>query len=122
MWRHPVARRVASRVLVRMDEPGVQAESIGDDHMISVGGEPRRYVGLDSAATTSASEAVVRAVQEFLPWYSSVHRGAGAKSGAKSQHSSARYEEARETVLRFVGADAAMTWRSLRGTRPKRSS
>jgi len=30
-----------------------------------------------------------------------VHRGAGAKS----RHTSARYEEARDTVLRFVGAD-----------------
>ncbi|WRL61793.1 aminotransferase class V-fold PLP-dependent enzyme [Blastococcus brunescens] len=58
---------------------------------------------LDAAATTSASEAVVRAVQDFLPWYSSVHRGAGAKS----QFSSARYEEARETLVRFVGADPA---------------
>ncbi|MGY1679312.1 aminotransferase class V-fold PLP-dependent enzyme [Geodermatophilus sp. SYSU D01176] len=76
---------------------------IGADLHVSVGGQPRRYVDLDAAATTSASEAVLRAVEEFLPWYSSVHRGAGAKS----QFSSARYEEARETLLRFVGADAA---------------
>ena len=76
---------------------------IGADLHVSVGGEPRRYVDLDAAATTSASEAVLRAVEEFLPWYSSVHRGAGAKS----QVSSARYEEARETLVRFVGADPA---------------
>jgi selenocysteine lyase/cysteine desulfurase len=62
-----------------------------------------RYVDLDSAATTSASTAVLSAVQDFLPWYSSVHRGAGAKS----QYSSARYEEAREAVVRFVGAEPA---------------
>jgi selenocysteine lyase/cysteine desulfurase len=74
---------------------------IGADLRVSVGGEPRRYVDLDAAATTSASEAVVRAVEDFLPWYSSVHRGAGAKS----QFSSARYEQARETLVRFVGAD-----------------
>jgi selenocysteine lyase/cysteine desulfurase len=67
------------------------------------GGEPRRYLDLDSAATTSPSEAVLAAVQDFLPWYSSVHRGAGAKS----QYSSARYEGARETLGRFVGADPA---------------
>src|SRR5687767_12883260 len=67
------------------------------------GGEPRRYVDLDSAATTSASVAVLDAVQDFLPWYSSIHRGAGAKS----QYSSARYEEARERVVRFLGADPA---------------
>src|SRR3712207_3917563 len=73
----------------------------GDLRVTLAGGERRRYVDLDSAATTSASVGVVRAVQEFLPWYSSVHRGAGAKS----QYSSARYEDARETVVRFVGAD-----------------
>ncbi len=66
-------------------------------------GAPRRYVDLDTAATTSASEAVLRAVQDFLPWYSSVHRGAGAKS----QYSTARYEQAQETTTRFVGADPA---------------
>ncbi|MCA0145080.1 aminotransferase class V-fold PLP-dependent enzyme [Blastococcus sp. LR1] len=74
---------------------------VGADLRVSVGSEQRRYVDLDAAATTSASEGVVRAVQEFLPWYSSVHRGAGAKS----QVTSARYEEARESLVRFVGAD-----------------
>jgi selenocysteine lyase/cysteine desulfurase len=76
---------------------------IGDDVQVPVQGGPRRYVDLDTAATTPASEAVLRAVQDFLPWYSSVHRGAGAKS----QHCSARYEEARDSLLRFVGADPA---------------
>jgi selenocysteine lyase/cysteine desulfurase len=76
---------------------------VGGDLLVPVGGVPRRYVDLDAAATTSASEAVVRAVQGFLPWYSSVHRGAGAKS----RFSSARYEEARESLVRFVGADPA---------------
>jgi selenocysteine lyase/cysteine desulfurase len=75
---------------------------VGDDVQVPVlGGELRRYVDLDTAATTSASSAVTRAVENFLPWYSSVHRGAGAKS----QYSSARYEEARETLVRFAGAD-----------------
>jgi selenocysteine lyase/cysteine desulfurase len=77
---------------------------VGDDVPVPVlGGALRRYVDLDTAATSSASSAVVRAVQNFLPWYSSVHRGAGAKS----QYSSARYEEARETLVRFAGADPA---------------
>jgi len=76
---------------------------IGADLRVSVGGEPRRYVDLDAAATTSASAGVVRAVQDFLPWYSSVHRGAGAKS----QFTSDRYEQARESLVRFVGADPA---------------
>src|SRR5687768_13936483 len=63
----------------------------------------RRYVDLDAAATSPASVAVARAVEEFLPWYSSVHRGAGAKS----QSASSRYDQARDTLLRFVGADSA---------------
>jgi selenocysteine lyase/cysteine desulfurase len=75
---------------------------VGDDVQVPVlGGALRRYVDLDTAATTSASFAVARAVETFLPWYSSVHRGAGAKS----QYASARYEEARETLVRFAGAD-----------------
>jgi selenocysteine lyase/cysteine desulfurase len=84
--------------------PSSSSRLVGDDVRVPVlGGERRRYVDLDSAATTSASPAVVRAVQDFLPWYSSVHRGAGAKS----RHSSTRYEEARETLVRFVGGDPA---------------
>ena len=74
---------------------------IGADLHVAVPGGERRYVDLDSAATTSPSEAVLDAVHDFLPWYSSVHRGAGAKS----QYSSARYEEAREAMVRFAGAD-----------------
>src|SRR4051812_194099 len=77
---------------------------IGDDLRVPVlDGEPRQYTDLDGAATTSPSVEVVRAVLDFLPWYSSVHRGAGAKS----QCTSARYEEARKIVTRFVGADPA---------------
>jgi selenocysteine lyase/cysteine desulfurase len=66
-------------------------------------GGPRQYVDLDTAATSSASVVVNRAVQEFLPWYASVHRGAGIRS----QLTSARYEEAREVMVRFVGGDPA---------------
>ena len=75
---------------------------VGDD---SVGVRARRrarqYVNCDTAATSSASVAVARAVQDFLPWYASVHRGAGIRS----QLTSARYEEARDTMVRFVGGD-----------------
>jgi selenocysteine lyase/cysteine desulfurase len=76
---------------------------VGEDVRVPTsGGELVPHVDLDAAATSSASVRVAQAVQEFLPYYSSVHRGAGAKS----RHSSARYEAARETLLRFVGADA----------------
>jgi selenocysteine lyase/cysteine desulfurase len=64
-----------------------------------VDGHERPYLSLDAAASTSALPAVAQAVHEFLPWYSSVHRGAGHKS----QRSTAAYEEARAAALRFAG-------------------
>jgi selenocysteine lyase/cysteine desulfurase len=77
-------------------------QHVGDDLWVSVlDGGPRQYVDLDTAATSSASVVVARAVQEFLPWYASVHRGAGIRS----QLTSKRYEEAREIMVRFVGGD-----------------
>src|SRR4051812_29297829 len=89
---------------MEISPPTVGGRLVGDELWVPVlDGGPRQYVDLDSAATTSASAAVTRAVQSFLPLYSSVPRGAGAKS----QYSSARYEEARETLARFVGADPA---------------
>ncbi len=77
---------------------------IGDRTLVPVhGGRTRPYVNLDCAASTPPSVRVAAAVEEFLPWYSSIHRGAGAKS----RYSSERYEQARDTMLRFVGADPA---------------
>lgn len=66
-------------------------------------GKRVRYVNLDSAASTPALVRVQRAVENFLPWYSSVHRGAGYKSRLSTH----LYEHAREVVLRFVSASPA---------------
>ncbi len=66
-------------------------------------GSMRRYVNLDSAASTAPLEAVVTAVNQALPWYSSVHRGAGHLS----QVSTRLYEAARQAVGSFVGAREA---------------
>ena len=38
------------------------------------------YINLDNAASTPPLQDVLDAVQQFLPYYSSVHRGAGFKS------------------------------------------
>lgn len=65
------------------------------------GGPPRQYINLDNAASTPPLIAVQRTVDNFLPYYSSVHRG----NGFKSQLSTHAYEQAREVVLRFLGAD-----------------
>ena len=67
-----------------------------------IDGRERPYLSLDAAASTSALPAVAQAVQEFLPWYSSVHRGAGLKS----QRSTNAYEAARTAALCFAGRPA----------------
>src|SRR5260370_2300396 len=55
--------------------------------------------------------AVAERVEEFLPWYSSIHRGAGCKS----QAATAAYEQARASFLRFArrsGNDMAINCRN----------
>lgn len=66
-------------------------------------GSTTRYINFDNAASTPPLKAVQQAVDDFLPYYSSVHRG----TGYKSQLSTHMYEEARRITLRFVGADEA---------------
>ncbi len=64
-----------------------------------VDGEERAYLNLDAAASTNALGAVAERVHSFLPWYSSVHRGAGYKS----RRATAAYEEARVAAMGFAG-------------------
>ena len=64
-----------------------------------VDGRARRYVNLDYAASTPALGSVRDAVDAFLPWYSSVHRG----SGLKSQVATEAFEGTRAVVRAFVG-------------------
>jgi selenocysteine lyase/cysteine desulfurase len=64
-----------------------------------LGGRERPYLSFDAAASTGALPAVAQRVADFLPWYSSVHRGAGYKS----QLASAAYDDAREGILDFAG-------------------
>ena len=72
---------------------------VGDDVEVPcVDGTKRRYLSFDAAASTPALPAVADRVHAFLPWYSSVHRGAGWKS----QESTAAYEDARAAALRFA--------------------
>jgi len=66
-----------------------------------VDGTERRAIELDQAASTSALRIVADRLEDFLPWYSSVHRGAGVRS----RRATAAYEDARRSVLRFCGRD-----------------
>jgi len=83
---------------------GIRRQIVGIDSMVPVlNGHRRPYVNLDNAASTPALRPVQRKVDEFLEYYSSVHRG----SGFKSQLSTWAYEKARSIVLDFVEADSA---------------
>ncbi|MDT8719112.1 aminotransferase class V-fold PLP-dependent enzyme [Clostridium sp. 19966] len=59
-----------------------------------------KAINFDNAATTPPFISVVESVVEFSKWYSSIHRGVGYKSKFCSEF----YEDARERVLKFVGA------------------
>lgn len=80
------------------DAPDVRL--VGDETTVPcVDGVERRYVSLDAAASTPSLQSVADRVSAFLPWYSSVHRGAGWKS----QLATTAYEEARLAMLAFAG-------------------
>ena len=64
-------------------------------------GTSRCYINFDNAASTPSLKAVQQSVDDFLVYYSSVHRG----SGFKSQLSTHAYEQARQIVMDFVGAN-----------------
>ena len=82
---------------------GLAIRLVGDEIEVPcVDGVSRRYLNLDAAASTSALPAVASRVNEFLPSYSSVHRGAGFKSRASTD----AYERARAAILRFAGRPA----------------
>jgi selenocysteine lyase/cysteine desulfurase len=73
---------------------------VGDGMLVPcIDGDERPYVALDTAASAGALESVLRRVEEFLPSYSSVHRGAGYKS----QIATDAYENARSAALHFAG-------------------
>lgn len=64
-------------------------------------GSSSTYINFDNAASTPVLKPVFDTVNQFMTWYSSVHRG----TGFKSQIASRAYEEAHEIVAEWVGAD-----------------
>lgn len=93
---HPNSARTAATRTVRP-----LAEVVGGDLRVPLAtGGSVRYANLDYAASAPALRTVAERVEQVLPFYSSVHRGAGWAS----QVSSRLYEGARNRVARFVGA------------------
>ena len=90
----------AGAALVAPGAPVPPVALVGDGLMVPCAdGTERPYLSLDTAASTAALPAVLARVEEFLPWYSSVHRGAGHKS----QVATGAYEDARAAALAFAG-------------------
>ena len=92
--------------------PGLKAEEVNirtirkyvvgiDEEIPVLGGKRRAYINLDNAASTPTISLITDKVNEFLKWYSNVHRG----TGFKSKLSSWVFEEARDAIARFVKAD-----------------
>jgi selenocysteine lyase/cysteine desulfurase len=80
----------------------IRERIVGIDRRVPVlDGSLRSYVNFDNAASTPVLRDVLETVNGFMEWYSSVHRGTGFKSRVATQ----AYDDAREIVAEFVGAD-----------------
>jgi selenocysteine lyase/cysteine desulfurase len=71
----------------------------GDLRVPTVHGTTVPYANLDYAASAPCLESVRDTIHELLPWYSSVHRGAGFPSSVCTDLLAA----ARETIRHFLG-------------------
>ena len=89
--------------------PGEQSITIQNLPELSVGARtvvptlhgPKRYINFDNAASTPTFAPIADALNDFLRWYSNVHRG----TGFKSQLSSWAFERSRDITAEFIGAD-----------------
>lgn len=74
---------------------------VGYDTVVPTLNGPKRYINFDNAASTPTFSNIADSVVSFLRWYSNVHRG----TGFKSQLASWAFEQSRDIVADFVGAD-----------------
>ncbi len=72
-----------------------------DEEVPIVGGGKRKYVNFDNAASTPTVVPVLDKVNEFLKWYSNVHRG----QGFKSKLSSWAFDQSRTKIAKFVNGN-----------------
>jgi cysteine desulfurase/selenocysteine lyase len=80
----------------------LRSEIIGLDLKLPLlDGRQHRYVFLDNAASTPTFKSVLRRIEEFMPYYSGVHRGMGFKAIIATSI----YEETHRIAGEFVGAD-----------------
>lgn len=80
----------------------IRKEVVGIDTKVPLSnGKFTNYINFDNAASTPTLKRVLEKVNEFMNWYSSVHRG----SGFKSRLSTLIYDQCHEIAGQFVGAD-----------------
>ncbi len=72
-----------------------------DKKVILRSGKKANYICFDNAASTPALVPVLEKINEFLEWYSSIHRGTGYKS-VISTHT---YDNSRKIVADFLNTD-----------------
>lgn len=80
----------------------LRRDIIGIDTVVPLlDGTQRKYVFLDNAASTPTFRSLLKCIEDFMPWYSGVHRG----TGYKSQIATELYDLAHDVIGKFVGAD-----------------
>ena len=85
-----------------MSTPSINIENVkefivGYDRQVpTFGGVLKRYINLDNAASTPTLQPVLDSINQFMPWYSSIHRG----TGFKSQLSTFIFEQTRDIILK----------------------
>lgn len=72
-----------------------------EDQVELANGDKTVAINFDNGATTPSLTTVLAAVQEALPMYGSIGRGKGQKSSLSTK----RFNEVRDVVLRFFGAN-----------------
>ncbi|HSX17923.1 MAG TPA: aminotransferase class V-fold PLP-dependent enzyme [Candidatus Saccharimonadales bacterium] len=81
----------------------VREHIVGIDTKVPVlNGKLLPYVNFDNAASTPSLREVLQTINDFMPWYSSVHRGTGFKSLVSTE----TYEQSRRVVADFFGANS----------------
>lgn len=81
---------------------GLRERILGMDREVPLlDGTRAPYINLDNAASTPPLLDVVEAVDRFMPYYASVHRG----TGFKSRLSTEAYDRAHAIVAAFFGAN-----------------
>lgn len=87
---------------VQEDFASLRQKILGIDREIPLlDGSRVTYVNLDNAASTPPLLDVIEALERFMPFYASVHRG----TGFKSRLSTEAYDRAHAIVAEFFGAN-----------------